>query len=229
MIGRINRTLSRVLFCSVLVFLILLVIGPVAQVFAKPSSLSNTFGGKKVRKNGMSKVHGVDAYATTPDSFTVIGQATAAPVGITDWVSDPFFEAGAEKTCNITCSYYAYTSWDDVFGNGDQINRTDLVLGPNLTYRYKVFDLSANVFESQFCSGNGCFVLHDVNLGLVAVDYAAAGAEGRNGANYGPVDDSYFQWKNQPGNWAYACYNQVLGNPGISACGSTYNWTIDAH
>ncbi|HZQ08996.1 MAG TPA: hypothetical protein VFD70_20635 [Anaerolineae bacterium] len=220
----------RSLLTFTLVSLIWLIL-PIIQVHADTDALKNTFGARKqVTNNGtVPKVQGVDAYMTTPDTPIPIGSGkSAGPVGITNYFTMPYAESGPSKTCPLTCEYHPYSAYRDINGVGSEVDRVDLNLLPGGWYHYKTFFLSNNIWRIQFCDGNGCLVLRDVDLKTSAgVAYAIAGGEGLN-TNFGPVTSAAFKWRNKAGTWANSCYTDILRNVNgrVTACGGNFDWTV---
>jgi len=226
--SHLPRGIFKVLAVFAFVSLTFLTVLPSFQVQAAPTALWNTFGAKKkISKKGVPQVQGVDAYMTTPDTPTGWGEITAAPVGVSNWDILPFAESGPYKKCEFQCGYHVYWSYMDVQGIWETVFLDDINLLPNGWYEYRTSYLGNNMWRIEFCDGNGCIVLQDVNLKTNRVKYAAAGGEGID-TNFGPVTSAAFKWRNVKGVWANACYTDVLRTVDgqITPCGGNFDWTV---
>jgi len=222
------RGILKVLSIFVFVSLTFLIILPALQVLAAPTARWNTFGAvKKISAKDVPKVKGVWAFMTTTDTPVLVGQKTAGPVGVTDLVKT-FAESGPIKTCALWCEYHPYSSYQDINGIRSERIRADINLLPNGWYEYRTSLFLVNgLWRIEFCDGDGCIVLRDVNLGTNRLPSAIAGGEEID-ADFGPVTSAAFKWQNTKWIWANACYTEVVGtvNGQITPCGGNFDWTV---
>jgi hypothetical protein len=222
----------KLLLCILLLPLVLLVLPPALPTFAV-QSLKNSFGAKKLfnASTNTPKITGVDAYMTTPDTaIPIFGGKSVAVVAVTNYSALPFAESGAYKLCAPFCEYHPYSTWESLAGGVGANHLTDINLAPNGWYQYKTTGQGNNVFKTEYCTGNGCFVIANPNIGTNTLKYAVSGGESvgiDDAPNFGPVSTAAFKYRNKPGNWFSACYTEILHNVNATVTQCAGNgWTI---
>ncbi|MBI4220349.1 MAG: hypothetical protein HY682_09420 [Chloroflexi bacterium] len=204
----------------------ILVIAVTSMATASASDYAQVWG-QKYESSGTS---GTDDYATTNHPSISAPNWAAAPNAITD-LSTRFIESGPTKACDIDCGLHPYASWG-VNGVPGQFVDTSVTLAADGLYQYKAWlTTTNNVWEAQFCDGNGCHVLKDVNMGTNnSLPYVVAGGESNHqSVPIGSTTSRYHQVLT--GSWNYWCYTSTHNNTSTGTitnnCGSPlYEWTV---
>ena len=147
------------------------------------------------------------------------------PTGLT---APPFIEVGPTKDCRVDCGLHPYSSWEGVNGNANMHVDTTRWLAAGGWYRYQVYFIGNNQWQTVYCDGNGCGSLDTQDLGTsYSIPYIADGGE--SGNTSWPIG-SFTTSNNQhwTSTWTYWCYTSVTNNVGgaISGCGPSIDWSV---
>jgi hypothetical protein len=211
------------------------VLGPAARVAAQ--SMTGAIWGQRQAGQVPGEVgsyHGASAYIRYYPSSSAV-TATGAFVAVSD-LTRLFMESGAQKNCSVSdCQLHPYTSWQDVNGVGDQFIDQSVFLGIDQWYQYAVYNININTYRGQWCSGVGCFVLMERNLGInVGMTHVVSGGETAfAGHRIGSLvtSDNHFllygstTW--QPWCWTHVTNNLAAFGGSISGCNpAAYEWSV---
>lgn len=236
---RSKSLLSIVL--ALIIFFASVLFGAGVGVLAAPNqqqpTLQNTFGAiyrDYPNQSNAPKVTGVHGLLTAPSQPVASGKNAQNLIGVTWWDTIPYFvEAGARKACTAGgCTNRPYIA-SIPFGGATVTVHEDpnTNLGAGLLYEFRVFKdtTSGQTWTAHFCSGAGCFVLGDPNVGAIQdMYYASAGAEAFGG-QFGPVHTQGNQWRKKADEWRNYCWEQALQTAPatISACNSSaHSWDV---
>ncbi len=171
-----------------------------------------------------------DAYMTAPNVSVRSGHWAAGPNGLSS-PGSAFIESGAIKDCrNGRCKLVPYASWQTSSGEYGfkQLSQNSLV--PGGLYRYKVYNIGGNNWETVFCSGNGCYSITTVNLGIDSLLRPVSGGESSSLIiSFGSITTKFNRaYKN--GRYVNWCYTDVIKNVNgsVSECDQTqYAWSVE--
>ena len=125
-----------------------------------------------------STYDGAQSYVAL-DTDPISGGWLAAPVGVTNWTSAGFVEAGPTRDCSKSCSrIHPYSTWETRNENPGKLVHTGFVLCENEKYQYWVVQRDdSTAFRSGWCDGGGCHELASPNVGTTSFSRTAVGIE----------------------------------------------------